>query len=44
MSDYKFNYYVIDTDKNIKFSSDIEMEKIVRLIALNLIKDLKIKI
>ena len=37
MSDYKFNYYVIDTDddlKNIKFSSDVEIEKIVRLIAL----------
>lgn len=30
MSDYKFNYYVIDTDddlKNIKFSSDVEIEK-----------------
>ena len=37
MSDYKFNYYVIDTDddlKNIKFSSDVEIEKIIRLIAL----------
>ncbi len=37
MSNYKFNYYVIDTDddlKNIKFSSDVEIEKIVRLIAL----------
>ena len=37
MSDYKFNYYEIDTDddlKNIKFSSDVEIEKIVRLIAL----------
>ena len=37
MSDYKFNYYEIDTDddlKNIKFSSDVEIEKIIRLIAL----------
>ena len=37
MSDYKFNYYEIDTDddlKNIVFSSEIEIEKIVRLIAL----------
>ena len=37
MSDYKFNYYVIDTDddlKNIVFSSEIEIEKIIRLIAL----------
>ena len=34
---YKFNYYEIDTDdnlKNIKFSSEIEIEKIIRLIAL----------
>ena len=37
MSDYKFNYYVIDTDddlKNINFYSEIEIEKIIRLIAL----------
>ena len=37
MSDYKFNYYEIDTDddlKNINFSSEIEIEKIIRLIAL----------
>ena len=36
-NDYKFNYYEIDTDddlKDIKFTSEIEVEKIIRLIAL----------
>lgn len=36
-SEYKLNYYKIDTDddlKDIKFSSNCEIEKIIRLIAL----------
>lgn len=36
-SEYKFNYYEIDTDddlKEVKFSSELEVEKIIRLIVL----------
>jgi len=37
LNEYKFNYYEVDTDddlKNIKFTSSIELEKIIRLIAI----------
>ena len=37
LNEYKFNYYEIDTDddlKDIKYSSNIKLEKIVRLISI----------
>jgi hypothetical protein len=36
-SEYKLNYYEVDTDddlKDVSFKSDVEIEKIIRLIAL----------
>ena len=43
-SDYKLNYYEVDTDddlKDISFSSDIEAEKIIRLICIKNDKNYK---
>ena len=43
-SDYKLNYYEVDTDddlKDITFSSDIEAEKIIRLICIKNDKNYK---
>lgn len=37
LNEYKFNYYEIDTDndlKDIKYSSNINLEKIIRLISI----------
>lgn len=37
LSEYKFNYYEIDTDndlKDIKYSSNIKLEKIIRLVSI----------
>ncbi len=37
LNEYKFNYYEIDTNdnlKDIKYSSNIELEKIIRLISI----------
>ena len=43
-SDYKLIYYEVDTDddlKDISFSSDIEVEKIIRLICIKNDKNYK---
>lgn len=37
LSEYKFNYYEIDTDddlKDTKYSSNIKLEKIIRLVSI----------
>ena len=44
LSEYKFNYYEIDTDddlKDIKYSSSVKLEKIIRLVSIKIDKRFK---